>query len=190
MQGDSRMMQITAPVQSGSSDGPVIDLSGRIVGIVTSKLNAQKLEVVSGNLSENVGFAIKAGIIKNFLDSQQIEYIVRPFSNSLETTALAEKRAGGSLSRSNVGAENSRASLPTSVVQWRIRSQSLSPMRDPRCCDHLPKAERLMRTIRIGSFTFAVRTTLQRITAWPRNCLVSSGCTTRPEQRTSRDAGK
>jgi len=90
MQGDSRMMQITAPVQSGSSGGPVVDLSGRVVGVVTSKLNSQRLEAASGNLSENVGFAIKAGIVKSFLDSQQVEYNAKPFLNTLETTVLAE----------------------------------------------------------------------------------------------------
>jgi len=90
MQGDTRMMQITAPVQSGSSGGPVVDLSGHVIGVVSSKLNAQRLEAQSGNLSENVGFAIKTGIVRNFLDSQQIEYTAKPFSTALETTVLAE----------------------------------------------------------------------------------------------------
>src|SRR5713226_8512167 len=37
---DSRYLQISAPVQSGNSGGPLLDASGHLVGIVTAKLNA------------------------------------------------------------------------------------------------------------------------------------------------------
>src|SRR5262249_3157053 len=37
---DSRYLQISAPVQSGNSGGPLLDGSGHLVGIVTAKLNA------------------------------------------------------------------------------------------------------------------------------------------------------
>jgi S1-C subfamily serine protease len=37
---DSRYLQISAPVQPGNSGGPLLDASGHLIGIVTSKLNA------------------------------------------------------------------------------------------------------------------------------------------------------
>ena len=39
----AKFIQISAPVQRGNSGGPVVDLSGRVVGIVTSKLDAEEL---------------------------------------------------------------------------------------------------------------------------------------------------
>ena len=35
---DTRMIQFTAPIQPGNSGGPLLDQSGHVVGIVTSKL--------------------------------------------------------------------------------------------------------------------------------------------------------
>ena len=37
---DTRILQITAPVQPGNSGGPLLDMAGNVVGIVTAKLNA------------------------------------------------------------------------------------------------------------------------------------------------------
>lgn len=39
---DTRILQITAPVQPGNSGGPLLDTTGNIVGIVLAKLDAIK----------------------------------------------------------------------------------------------------------------------------------------------------
>ncbi|MFV3492931.1 trypsin-like peptidase domain-containing protein, partial [Mycobacterium tuberculosis] len=38
LRDDSRYLQISAPVQSGNSGGPLLDGSGNVVGVVTAKL--------------------------------------------------------------------------------------------------------------------------------------------------------
>ena len=71
---DSRYLQISAPVQPGNSGGPLLDASGRLVGIVTAKLNALRVARFTGDIPENVNFALKAEVARTFLDSKGIKY--------------------------------------------------------------------------------------------------------------------
>lgn len=71
---DTRDLQISAPVQVGNSGGPVLDASGNVIGIVTSKLNAIKAAGITGDIPQNVNFAIKGSIIMNFLDANSVKY--------------------------------------------------------------------------------------------------------------------
>jgi S1-C subfamily serine protease len=57
MQNDSRVLQITAPVQPGNSGGARYDSNGGIVGIVESKLGLHYTEM-TGDIPQNVNFAI------------------------------------------------------------------------------------------------------------------------------------
>jgi Trypsin-like peptidase domain len=71
---DSRYLQISAPVQPGNSGGPLLDTSAHLVGIVTSKLNAAGVARVTGDIPQNVNFAIKAEVARAFLDSNGVTY--------------------------------------------------------------------------------------------------------------------
>jgi len=71
---DTRYLQISAPVQPGNSGGPLLDASGHLVGIVTAKLNALRVARFTGDIPENVNFAIKAEVARTFLDSKGIKY--------------------------------------------------------------------------------------------------------------------
>jgi S1-C subfamily serine protease len=55
---DTTTLQISAPVQPGNSGGPVIDESGLIVGVVQSKLDVIRVAVATGDIAQNVNFAI------------------------------------------------------------------------------------------------------------------------------------
>jgi S1-C subfamily serine protease len=70
LRDDSRMLQISAPVQPGNSGGPLLDESGAIVGIVVSKLNAIKLALATADLAQNINFAIKANTAQSFIEAQ------------------------------------------------------------------------------------------------------------------------
>ena len=70
---DSRYLQISAPVQPGNSGGPLLDQNGNLVGVVSAKLNALKLMLVTqGDIAQNVNFAIKASIVMSFLDANGV----------------------------------------------------------------------------------------------------------------------
>ena len=73
---DSRFIQISAPVQSGNSGGPLLDNSGNLAGVVTAKLNALKVALRAGDLPQNVNFAVKASILSTFLDANRVSYAV------------------------------------------------------------------------------------------------------------------
>lgn len=52
--------QISAPLQSGNSGGPLFDEYGNLVGIVAAKLDSLKMLVATGDLTQNVNYAIKS----------------------------------------------------------------------------------------------------------------------------------
>lgn len=61
--GDSRFVQVSAAVQPGNSGGPLVDSYGLVVGIVTARLARR----ADGPMPENVNFALRAEIARNFL---------------------------------------------------------------------------------------------------------------------------
>jgi S1-C subfamily serine protease len=71
---DARYMQISAPIQPGNSGGPVLDLAGRVIGVVTYKLDALTTVKAAGDIPQNVNFALKIDVLKLFLDSHNIPY--------------------------------------------------------------------------------------------------------------------
>jgi S1-C subfamily serine protease len=72
LQDDVRYMQISAPVQPGNSGGPVLDMAGEVIGVVTYKLNALETMKTSGDIPQNVNFALKSSILRLFLDSHSV----------------------------------------------------------------------------------------------------------------------
>lgn len=73
MRDDSRYLQISAPVQPGNSGGPLLDRNGNVVGVVVAKLDALKFASSTGDIPQNVNFAIKASVAELFLDSHGIK---------------------------------------------------------------------------------------------------------------------
>jgi S1-C subfamily serine protease len=73
IQNDSSQIQISAPVQPGSSGGPLLDDGGSVAGVVVAKLDALAVAKVTGDLPQNINFAIKGELAQVFLRSNGIE---------------------------------------------------------------------------------------------------------------------
>jgi len=91
LRNDTRMIQISAPIQQGNSGGPVTDRSGNVVGVVTSKLNALKVAKLTGDIPQNVNFSIKSALATSFLDAFQIGYHKAPSLADLKVADIASK---------------------------------------------------------------------------------------------------
>ena len=71
---DTRSLQFTAPTQSGNSGGPLLDGDGAVVGVVSSKLNVVRVHEMTGDIPQNVNFAIKAALARGFLEAAGVDY--------------------------------------------------------------------------------------------------------------------
>ncbi|NLY84409.1 MAG: trypsin-like serine protease, partial [Acholeplasmataceae bacterium] len=66
---DIRMMQITVPIQGGNSGGVLADANGSAVGLVMSQLNAINVFKYTGNIPQNVNFAVKISYAQPLIQS-------------------------------------------------------------------------------------------------------------------------
>lgn len=99
IQDDARFFQISVPVQPGNSGGMLVSDRGKVVGVVTLRLDDLNTLKDSGALPQNVNYALKSDYLLGLIDS------VRPASrarlkgtkdtnNRSAAIAVAEKAAG------------------------------------------------------------------------------------------------
>jgi S1-C subfamily serine protease len=87
---DTRVLQITAPIQPGNSGGPLLDSSGNVVGIVSSRISDLAIAEATGSLPQNINFAIKSAIIREFLDAHRVDYANSQSVNKLDPADVGE----------------------------------------------------------------------------------------------------
>jgi S1-C subfamily serine protease len=92
-----RNFQITAPVQPGNSGGPLLDQSGNVVGMIVSKLDAIKAANLTGDMPQNVNFAIKGHEIVAFLNRAGVVPALLMGSPHRTTEAVAASAASFTL---------------------------------------------------------------------------------------------
>ena len=86
--GDNpNQFQISAEVQPGNSGGPLVDLQGNLVGVVVSKLNAQAVSRRTGDIAQNVNFAVQGPAAREFLRRAGVEPRVAESAGADRATA-------------------------------------------------------------------------------------------------------
>jgi S1-C subfamily serine protease len=84
-------LQISAQVSPSNSGGGLIDKSGNLVGLVVSKLDVLRLAAITGDLAQNVNFAVKPEVIKTFLDANDVRVSAMDVGTRLEPEVLAQR---------------------------------------------------------------------------------------------------
>ena len=72
--GDMKTMQISVPIQSGNSGGPLFNAQGELIGLTNAKIRS--------DLADNVSYAIKSIFVQAFLGS--MPYQVSPPNGAVE----------------------------------------------------------------------------------------------------------
>jgi serine protease Do len=95
MKGSVGLFQFSAPIQPGSSGGPVVSDGGELLGVTVSSLNAGAL-IKEGLLPQNVNFALEARYAAMFLRDSHIDFVeVAPRQNG--TMSIANDAALGAV---------------------------------------------------------------------------------------------
>lgn len=107
MEDDPRVYQVTVPLQSGNSGGPLITMDGNVVGVTTSKLNAVRVFQYTGDLPQGVNYAVKSHYVAAILASTRGKQ-----SAETDASELVER-----LSSLEVAVEHVRRSVVQLVAQ-------------------------------------------------------------------------
>lgn len=71
----------------------MLDDAGRVVGVVVGKLNVRRLEQVTGDVAQNVNFAISLESLRLFLDANDAKYDLSWFGSTKSSAdVFAEAR--------------------------------------------------------------------------------------------------
>ncbi len=84
---NTNQLQITAPIQPGSSGSPVMNKKGEVVGVVSMKLSDSKMANATGSVGQNVNFAVSGQTLKAFLDVHKVEYSTGGLLSMSKSTA-------------------------------------------------------------------------------------------------------
>lgn len=95
--GDNQtQFQISAPVQQGNSGGPLLDRQGHVIGVVVSKLNAARVAQRTGDIPQNVNFAVKGTEAQDFLRRNNVTPVMRESPNGERSAAEIGEQVHGS----------------------------------------------------------------------------------------------
>ena len=72
----------------------MLSSAGEVAGVVVSKLDAVKVAELTGDIPQNVNFAVKASILRSLLDSSGVNYSDGVRGTALPNTEIAKRAQG------------------------------------------------------------------------------------------------
>ena len=83
-------IQITTPVQPGNSGGALIDAAGHVIGVIVGKLDATAVSRSTGDIPQNVNFAVSLQALVDFLGRNRVAFRTTERSAPMETVQIAD----------------------------------------------------------------------------------------------------
>ena len=71
--------------------GPLLDQAGNVVDVVTAKMDAIKMAKHTGNIPQNVNFALKASLVRDMLEVKDIDYETASSKKELKTVDIFDR---------------------------------------------------------------------------------------------------
>lgn len=90
LRDDPRTYQISLPIQGGNSGGPLLNMRGEVIGITTTKLDALWTYLATGDLPQNVNYAIKVDYLRPLIASAFSPGIIKEATPALKNLSLEE----------------------------------------------------------------------------------------------------
>jgi S1-C subfamily serine protease len=87
--GDRSFHTLTANIQPGNSGGPILDMNGHVIGVAVAKFNEEKMLQAAGTTGANIGFAVSAKTLLDFLRPFEISEPAEEAEDELSVQAIA-----------------------------------------------------------------------------------------------------
>ena len=81
--GDVSMYQISAPIQSGNSGGPVFDDNGNVIGIACAGID--------NRIAQNANYAVKSSYLKYLVETMRVDNVL-PTNSLMDNYALRKDK--------------------------------------------------------------------------------------------------
>jgi S1-C subfamily serine protease len=125
LRDDAGYLQITAPVQPGNSGGPLLDEGGNVIGVITAKLDAVAIAKRTGDIPQNVNFAVNGQRLERFLQDARIGYQKRVTDRQIAVADIGDIVTAAAV-RLECSSSGEQAS-----TQAALPSQSTDPIPSP-----------------------------------------------------------
>ncbi|WP_114389507.1 trypsin-like peptidase domain-containing protein [Notoacmeibacter marinus] len=95
LRSEPTQFRMTASVQPGNSGGPLVDEEGRVIGMVTAKLDAMAVANATGDIPQSMNFAIRSSVLRDWLSAQDIAFDAADRQDAYKRASAVARTAAG-----------------------------------------------------------------------------------------------